>query len=160
MPSDTSHTYAALAASPVGVLGIRVHAGELVAIDIEPPQRTPQAPTSAAAREVLDQLFRYFDDPHWRFELPLAPQGTPFQCLVWRRLRGIPAGATRTYGELATDLGSSARAIGGACRRNPIPIVVPCHRVVAASGLGGFMGRLDGAALDMKEWLLAHEGRG
>ena len=85
-------------------------------------------------------------------------RGTPFQRRVWQALRGIPSGSTCSYGELAHELGSSARAVGGACRRNPIPIVVPCHRVAAAAGgVGGFMGQRDGEALTIKQWLLDHE---
>jgi methylated-DNA-[protein]-cysteine S-methyltransferase len=86
--------------------------------------------------------------------------GTPFQRRVWHALRRIPSGCTRSYGELARELGSSARAVGGACRRNPIPIVVPCHRVIAAGGgAGGFMGQRSGDALAIKTWLLDHERR-
>jgi methylated-DNA-[protein]-cysteine S-methyltransferase len=73
-------------------------------------------------------------------------------------LRSIPPGRTRTYGELASKLGTSARAVGGACRANPCPVVVPCHRVVAANGLGGFAGDTSGRKLEVKRWLLRHEG--
>jgi len=79
---------------------------------------------------------------------------------VWEAMQAIPAGETRTYGEIAAAIGSSARAVGGACGANPIPLVVPCHRVVASGGrLGGFMGaREEGFELAIKRWLLAHEG--
>jgi methylated-DNA-[protein]-cysteine S-methyltransferase len=88
----------------------------------------------------------------------VAPAGTPFQCRVWQALRDIPPGTTRTYGELARDLGTSPRAIGGACRANPCLIAVPCHRVVARDGLGGFAGERGGKRLAVKRWLLRHEG--
>jgi methylated-DNA-[protein]-cysteine S-methyltransferase len=99
----------------------------------------------------------YFDDPRRRIELPTRLRGTAFQRRVWRRIAAVPAGATCTYGELAQDVGSAARAIGGACRANPCPLVVPCHRVVARAGLGGFAGDVDGRLLAMKRRLLAHE---
>lgn len=151
------HSYAAVVAAPVGVLGVCMRDGALAGIDIGLAQRRPVAPVDAATREVVDQLFRYFEDGTWRFELPIDAEGTAFQHRVWRALRGIPAGATRAYGDLARELGTSARAVGGACRRNPVPIVVPCHRVVAGAGPGGFMGERGGAPLAVKEWLLAHE---
>jgi methylated-DNA-[protein]-cysteine S-methyltransferase len=90
---------------------------------------------------------------------PLQPaRGTPFQRRVWGLLQQIPVGEVRRYGEIASALGSSARAVAGACRANPLPILIPCHRVVAATGLGGYMGEIDGGALEIKRWLLHHEG--
>lgn len=152
--------YAAVVTAPVGPLGIRLEGGRLVAIDFAPPAVPPARAPDAAAREVLDQLFHYFEDARWQFDLPLEMHGSAFQRRVWQRLRRIPAGATCSYGEIARELGSSARAVGGACRRNPIPIVVPCHRVVAAADVGGFMGQRGGDALAIKHWLLEHERRG
>lgn len=152
--------YAAVVAAPVGLLGIRMCGGQLVGIDFAPLTTSVDAAPGGAAREVLDQLFHYFEDPAWQFDLPLSMGGTPFQRRVWRALCRIPSGRTRSYGELARDLGSSARAVGGACRRNPIPIVVPCHRVIAAgAAAGGFMGQRTGEALAIKTWLLDHERR-
>ena len=72
-------------------------------------------------------------------------------------MRRIPAGKTLSYGVLAKKLDTSARAVGNACRANPVPIIVPCHRVVASNGMGGFMGKRSGSPLDLKHWLLAHE---
>ena len=106
------------------------------------------------------QLQAYLEDPAFEFDVPLRLSGTHHQLAVWEAMRAIPAGETRTYGELAQSIGSSARAVGGACGANPVPIVVPCHRVVGAGGsLGGFMGaREEGFELSIKRWLLAHEG--
>ena len=158
MTSDVD--YAAVVPAPVGLLGVRLSGGRLVGIDFAPPCTRVEAAPGGAAREVLDQLFHYFEDSAWQFDLPVAMHGTPFQRRVWQALRRISSGSTRSYGELARELGSSARAVGGACRRNPIPIVVPCHRVIAADGgAGGFMGRRDGDALAIKTWLLDHERR-
>ena len=99
-------------------------------------------------------------DPRFVFDLPLRLAGTRHRLAVWEAMQSIAAGRTRTYGELAAELGSSARAVGGACGANPIPLVVPCHRVIAAhGGLGGFMGeKREGFELGIKRWLLEHEG--
>jgi methylated-DNA-[protein]-cysteine S-methyltransferase len=107
---------------------------------------------SAAAR----QLEAYFAGDSTDFDLPLAAGGTKFDRRVWAAMRAIPYGETRTYGDLAHLTDSGPRAIGRACGRNPIPIVVPCHRILARGGLGGYSG---GAGLPTKQWLLALEGR-
>ncbi len=152
--------YAAVAPAPVGLIGIRMRGGQLLGIDFAPQSKPIAAAPNGAVREVLDQLFHYFEDPAWQFDLPLVLHGTPFQRRVWQALQRIPSGSTRSYGEIARQIHSSARAVGGACRRNPIPIVVPCHRVIAAGGsAGGFMGQRDGGALAIKTWLLDHERR-
>jgi methylated-DNA-[protein]-cysteine S-methyltransferase len=106
---------------------------------------------------LVRELDAYWGNPIHLFELPIAPQGTPFQLRVWHALKNIPAGQPTTYGALAKQLGTAARAVGQACGANPLPIVIPCHRVVAASGLGGFMHASGGAPLDVKTWLLKHE---
>ncbi|MGK0673659.1 MAG: methylated-DNA--[protein]-cysteine S-methyltransferase [Halothiobacillaceae bacterium] len=107
------------------------------------------------------QVWAWFAAYFARAPLPdrplLAPAGTPFQQRVWRALAEIPLGQTRTYGELATRLGTSPRAVGGALRANPIPIIIPCHRILAAQGLGGYAGASE-EGRRRKAWLLAHEG--
>lgn len=133
--------------------------GALAAVELRPRARGITRPKTAAARKVASTLTRYFQDPAFEPSLTLNLRGTPFQRRVWRALQRIPSGNTLTYGALARKLGTSARAIGGACRENPLPIVVPCHRVVAAAGAGGFMGQSRGRALDIKSWLLCHEAR-
>lgn len=110
----------------------------------------------AAFREVTAQLDEYFAGERSAFSLPLAPVGTPFQVAVWEQLRRIPAGGTTTYGAIAASLGrpSASRAVGAAVGRNPIAVVVPCHRVIGAGGaLTGFAG-----GLERKRTLLALEG--
>jgi len=109
-------------------------------------------------RQLGEQLKRYFATPQSGFNLPLQQQGTAYQQRVWRALQRIPSGQTLTYGQLAKRLHTSPRAIGNACRQNPLPLLVPCHRVVAASGLGGFAGETTGKPLALKRWLLEHEG--
>ena len=107
---------------------------------------------------VFRQLKCYFSSAISLQTIPLALQGTLFQKSVWHELCKIPLGETRTYGEVANKLNSSARAVGNACRSNPIQIIVPCHRVVSAKGLGGYAGETQGRQLDIKRWLLNHEG--
>lgn len=113
----------------------------------------------AFAPSLVNVLDRYFADPGIVFSgLPIEPAGTPFQRRVWAALSAIPSGKTLTYGQLAKQLGSSPRAVGQACRNNPIPILVPCHRVLSAQGLGGYSGHTDGVEMARKRWLLRHEG--
>lgn len=91
--------------------------------------------------------------------MPLSANGTAFQRRVWHALRAIPLGSTITYAELADRVGSGARAVANACGANPIALVIPCHRVVAKNGLGGFMQGRATDSLAIKRWLLAHEQR-
>ena len=106
-----------------------------------------------AYQQVLD----YLRDAESKFDLPLMTKGTEFQQKVWSQLESIPAGQTWTYGDLAQELGSSPRAVGGACKRNPVAVIVPCHRVVSAHGAGGYAGYTSGSNLQVKTWLLEHE---
>lgn len=122
-----------------------------------PPSAEARAPCNALAERAARQLERYREDPDARFELPLLVEGTAFQRRLWDALCAIPRGTTLTYGELARRLGGEARAVGQACGDNRLPIVIPCHRVVAANGIGGFAHATSGYLLEAKRWLLAHE---
>ncbi len=114
-------------------------------------------PVSPLLRETEAQLRAYFKNPRYRFGLPMQLGGTSFQRRVWQAMCHIPVGSTSTYGALAKSIGSAPRAVGQACGANPLPIIVPCHRVLSASGRGGFMhSRADGP-ISIKNWLLAHE---
>lgn len=115
-------------------------------------------PGSLAA-EVKRQIDAYLDDPEVCFNLPCSAEGTAFQQRVWHLIRQIPCGQTRSYRDLAFELSTAARAIGGACGRNPLPLIVPCHRVVAMRGVGGFKQSSEKTLVDIKQWLLAHERR-
>lgn len=110
------------------------------------------------ARDVLSSLKAYFDNPGQTLDVAVQLSGTPFQHRVWQELRSIPVGKIMSYGTLAVRLRSGARAVGNACRRNPVPIVVPCRRIVAGNGLGGFAGDSRGRLISVKRWLLEHEG--
>jgi len=114
-------------------------------------------PENALAERAVRQLERYREDPDAKFDLPLLIEGTEFQRRLWDALCEIPRGRTLTYGELARKLGGEARAVGQACGDNKLPIVIPCHRVVAADGIGGFAHSTGGYLLEAKRWLLMHE---
>lgn len=137
-------------------LGIRIEEGKVTAIDYLTYEETPYCPP--AYEVICSRINRYFSATAVSPGLSLSPRGTPFQQRVWKRLQGIPSGEVMTYGALAQALNSSARAVAGACRANPIPILIPCHRVIAAHGLGGYAGETTGQAVAIKEWLLQHEG--
>ncbi len=149
--------YQARFPAPFGVLGIRCGDEALTGIDFLAPDTLLQAPASPFEQTVCQQLAAYFADPDFHFTLSLRLAGTPHQNKVWRAMCAIPRGQTRQYGELARELASSARAVGQACGANPIPIVIPCHRVVSKAGMGGFAHHRDGYELDIKRWLLTHE---
>lgn len=157
-PAATSD-YAAVVPLPVGAAGIRMRGETLVGLDFLPPGTPARAAREPSARRVSEAIQVYLADPRRGFDLPLDLAGTPFRMRVWRQLRDIPPGQTRTYGQIAHALGSSPRAVGQAVGDNPIPIIVPCHRVIAADGgLGGFNHSRTGYSLDIKRWLLGHEG--
>ncbi len=148
----------AVIAFPAMHVGVRT-AGEVLAEIVYLPLDTPlQPPRNALAERAARQLERYGADPDYAFDLPLAHAGTPFQQRVWRAIGAIPRGRVRSYGALAQELRSAARPVGQACGSNPLPLVVPCHRVVAARGLGGFAHHAAGFHLEVKRWLLRHEG--
>ncbi len=115
-------------------------------------------PRTEILAAILEQLQRYWQDPGMDFSFALLRQGTEFRQRVWRELACISVGRTVSYAQLAESLGSSPRAIGGACRENPWPLFVPCHRVVSASGIGGYAGQTRGRLLQIKRQLLNHEG--
>lgn len=139
--------------TPIGALTVQVEADAVVAVAWGAAAEGADDPLLV---EAAAQLKAYFAGRLSDFDLPLRPAGRPFQCRAWRAMRGIPYGETVSYGELAARLDSSARAVGGACRDNPIPVIVPCHRVLAAGGrLGGYSG---GAGLATKRALLSLEG--
>lgn len=143
--------------TPIGWLKIAEQDGKLVDISITKHKPVVQQP-SALEQKTSTQLARYFQHQNRRFSLPLGLEGTDFQLRVWRALSKIPFGQVRTYGQLARELKSSPRAVGNACRANPLPIIVPCHRVISANGIGGYAGKTSGPILERKRWLLLHEG--
>jgi len=138
--------------SPFGDLSISEDDGAIVALDWGwGRDQTP----SPLLKDAVKQLNAYFDGKLTAFDLPLAPFGTAFQKSVWQQMRKIPYGKTRTYGAMAGRLKSGARPVGTACGKNPIPIIIPCHRVVGTATLGGYSGA---GGLETKVALLRLEG--
>lgn len=144
--------------TPIGKLAI-IHESEFV---IEVQQVAPQTRATSNkgyfAREIERQFQGYFDGTLQKFGLSfLFENGTDFQVRVWQQINRIPYGTTQTYGEIAGEIKSGPRAVGNACRCNKLLLIIPCHRVVGAVGLGGFMGDADGSLVRRKQWLLEHE---
>ncbi len=146
MPQLSLHT-------PLGDLTVSEEEGAIVAVDWGWGRDQNETPVLIAAR---DQLQQYFDRERTTFDLKLAPQGTAYRRRVWAALCDIPSGETRTYAEIARVAGGSARSVGQANGANPIPVLIPCHRVVASADLGGYSG---GDGLATKRFLLQLEAR-
>lgn len=144
MPQLSLHT-------PVGDITVFEEDGFIVSLDWGWVHQQDQSPILNKAR---DQLQAYFDGDLKQFDLPLAPAGSAYQRRIWQALCEIPYGETRSYLEIASTAGGSPRSVGQANGRNPIPLIIPCHRVVAASNIGGFSG---GDGLATKRWLLSLE---
>lgn len=158
--SQSSDLFSAIVAAPFGAIGVRTEPGlirELVYLPCNMPEK---APTDALAEQAARQVERYLADPDFRFDLPLAQVGTVFQRRVWDVISSIPRGDVLTYGAVAKLIRSAPRAVGQACGANWFPLIIPCHRVTASGGLGGFSNHDDetGFHLGVKRWLLAHEG--
>jgi len=152
-----NNDYTAIIDSPCGMLGILDDGKVLLALNFLYDKAETRPPQTRFAEQVITQLREFFADPEFQFSLPLVASATPFQLQARKALLSIPVGQTMSYGSVAKSIASSARAIAGACRRNPVPIIVPCHRVVAANGMGGFSGATQGRPLATKQWLLEHE---
>ena len=151
-------SFTARIAAPFAVLGIRTAGQCLTDIEYLPKGAATLDPIDKFAARVCRQIERYLDDPEFRFDLPYEYRGTEFQCRVWRAISGIPSGRTLTYLGVARQLGTAPRPVGGACGANRIPLVIPCHRVLGSHGIGGFMHARGGYPLEVKRWLLKHEG--
>ncbi len=149
--------FCAVLRCPAMHVGVRTK-GDCVAEIAYLPHSVPLvAPRNRLAERAARQVERYLGDPDARFSLPLAETGSAYQRRVWDAISAIPRGRTATYGALAKALRSAPRAIGQACGANWFPLVIPCHRVVGANGLGGFAHHGEGFHLEIKRWLLWHE---
>lgn len=147
----------AVIAYPAMHVGVRTDAGVVAEIAFLPKSVATVAPATKLAARAVRQLERYAAHPDARFDLPLAEVGSPFQRRIWDAIRAIPRGKVLTYGQIAKALRSAPRAVGQACGSNWFPLVIPCHRVVGANGLGGFGHHGEGFHLEIKRWLLEHE---
>jgi len=137
--------------SPVGALTVTETGGAIARVS----WGTGFSDETRLLRKAAAQIEAYFAGTRQSFDLPLAPTGSAFQRAVCDAMCAIPFGETRTYGEIAAELDASAQAVGNACGANPIPILIPCHRVLGAASLGGFSGA---GGIETKVALLRHEG--
>jgi methylated-DNA-[protein]-cysteine S-methyltransferase len=152
--------FSAVLAAPFGGIGVRTEHGRLLELVYLPLSHGERSPSDAVSERFATQMERYLREPDFCFDLPLAPAGTAFQRKVWEVIASIPRGSVLTYGQVARRIGSAPRAVGQACGANWFPLVIPCHRVTASGGLGGFANHDDaqGFHIGIKRWLLAHEG--
>lgn len=161
--NDSMNQWAAVMKAPFGKLGVKTEfsdnslcISEVFYVSGQEPLISPQ---NALAQQFCDQAMVYFDDPSFQFHLPIMLKGTPFQRKVWDHIDTIACGEVKSYAEVANALKSAPRAVGGACGANPYPLIVPCHRVVARNGIGGFAKEdREGYHRNIKTWLLQHEG--
>ncbi len=152
--TGTDATQSCVLESPVGNIRVTAAGGAVSALDWTDKQ--PRVPGTKILRDAARQLAEYFAGTRTEFFLRLAPVGTDHQKKVWAAMCEIPSGAVRSYGDIAREIGSSARAVGTACGKNPIPIIVPCHRILSTGGgIGGYSGR---GGIATKRQLLALEG--
>ncbi len=158
---NVNQPFTAILKSPVGYLGVHIEGKKLTRLNFLGRKELSFDAVSKndedVIREVNSALNAYFTDPQHVDQPEIVLDGTKFQQKIWKILSLIRPGKTRTYGDIARELKTSPRAVGNACRRNPVPIFIPCHRVVSTSGRGGFMGHTTGEPLAIKEWLLVHE---
>jgi methylated-DNA-[protein]-cysteine S-methyltransferase len=155
-----STLFSAIVTAPFGAVGIRTEEQRVRELVYLPPQYEAREPQDALAEQAARQVECYLRDPDFVFDLPLKDAGSDFQRRVWDAICAIPRGSVRTYGQLAMVLESAPRAVGQACGANWFPLIIPCHRVTAARGLGGFSNHDEenGFHLAVKRWLLVHEG--
>ena len=149
--------YQAKIAAPFAVLGIHTIGERVVRIDYLPSGIALLEPQNQIAREAARQIAAYLRDASFHLDFPHLVEGTDFQVRVWKQIRSIGSGETLSYSEVASRIGSAARPVGTACGANRIPLLIPCHRVVASNGIGGFMHSRKGHPLEIKRWLLTHE---
>ena len=143
--------------SPIGNLGLNISAKGIQRLCYLKTKQETKIPESGFEFTVHRQIMEYFELRRTEFNLPIDIEGTTYQKRVWKQVSKILYGESLTYGEIAKAIDSGPRAVGNACRHNPIPIIIPCHRVVKKTGMGGYCGSLVGKEIQQKDWLLRHE---
>lgn len=156
---DENAIFSAVVSAPFGYVGIRTEDKVVSEIVYLPPRYQEKSATNHIAELAAKQIEQYFEQANFQFNLPLKNVGTAFQHRVWKAIAAIPCGEVLTYGQIAKIIESAPRAVGQACGANWFPLVIPCHRVTAAGGLGGFAHHDDetGFHVGVKRHLLAHE---
>ena len=138
-------------------VGVATRDGVVTSLKYLPSSSPSVAAKNPLAEKAAQQLEAYKRDANSAFDLPVMIEGTELQKAVWRAMCAIPRGKTRTYGDVGKELGADARDIGQCCGDNRLPLVIPCHRIVAADGIGGFAHATSGYLVETKRWLLMHE---
>jgi len=150
-------TFAAVIITPIGKLGLVINDAKLTCLQFLPVDTPLLISNNPDINKIASIIEQYFCDAKIVFDIPIYTTGTPLQQKIWQELQKIPSGQIMTYGQVAKIVGTSPRIIGNACRRNPIPLVIPCHRVLSKAGLGGYFGAEQEYFLQIKRWLLEHE---
>ena len=158
MVNPTTQYHDVIINAPFGGVGIHLESDYVVGIQLFSIQQSTRETSHQFAQHIAHQISQYFMQAGSILDIPYAISGTSFQQRVWKAISDIPAGEVLTYSELAEKVGSGPRAVANACGANRLPLLIPCHRVVARNGLGGFMQGVDGG-LKIKSWLLAHESK-
>lgn len=151
------YPYSAIISTPIGKLGLETAREKLVRIRFLSANNQIFNPVDNFTQSVVQELSAYFKNPKHSFKMNYELNGTEFQQKVWEAILSIKVGKTLTYSDLAKELNTGPRAIGNACRHNLIPIIIPCHRITAVTGLGGYSGAIEGGLPVIKQWLLNHE---
>src|SRR5687767_15088946 len=136
--SHSGQLFSSIVEAPFGAIGIRTEPGVIRELVYLPRRFCQKAPIDKLSEEAARQVERYLSEPDFRFDLPLAEAGTAFQRKVWQVIAAIPRGDVLTYGQVAKLIQSAPRAVGQACGANWFPLIIPCHRVIASGGIGGF----------------------
>jgi methylated-DNA-[protein]-cysteine S-methyltransferase len=144
--------------APFGAVCINIQNDCVTGVTLFPAKQTTSDVDGLCAQHVKQQIAQYFQNADVKINVSYKFSGTPFQQRVWKAISAIPVGQVLTYSELAEKVGSGPRAVANACGANKLPLLIPCHRVVAKNGLGGFMQSVPNG-LKIKEWLLAHESK-
>lgn len=162
MPATTNLPYQLSVNTPFRKLGLSFEADKLCKIIFLNSAAKDKTSLAVHQLQAVAALKNYCRDPKYNFDLPVAINGSEFQRRVWQQIQQINSGEVRSYGEIAQKLHSSARAVANACAKNPLPIIIPCHRVVAKNHLGGYaketLGNSPCGYMRIKAWLLLHEG--
>lgn len=157
MSKEAAEFFSAIVPAPFGAIGIRIDGNALRELTYLPPQYEAKAPPDSLSKKIYKQVEAYLKNPDYEFKLDLPEVGTEHQRKVWKVIDAIPRGKVLTYAEVARHIGSAPRAVGQACGANWYPLVIPCHRVTATGGIGGFARHDGGFHQGVKRWLLQHE---
>lgn len=151
--------YSLIVDSPIGKLGVKTSNQQVTGVDFLTKTTPLFHATDKFTTLITNQFHQYFSSKKFEFSLPYTLNGSEFQQQVLKAVATLPYGATFTYSELAAHLNTHPRAIGNACRRNPLPVIIPCHRIIAKGGNGGYAGQMSGELMAIKLWMINHEAK-